>query len=121
MLFVDHRERQVVERHGLLHQRVRPDRQVDRAVGDPLDDARAVLAGDGARQERERDGRVRRRRRRRIEERTLPVVLRRGPRQIEERHGADPFEQGRHGSQVLTGEDLGRRHDRRPDALTGSR
>ena len=113
MLLVDHGERQVAERHALLDQRVRPDRQVDRAIGDPLHDARSILARDGAGQERVRDGRVGRGRRRGIQERSLTVVLRRGPRQIEERHGADPVQERRHGSQVLPGEDLGRRHDRR--------
>jgi hypothetical protein len=42
MLFVDHGEREIVERNAPLHERVRPDHQIDRAVLDPLrDTARA--------------------------------------------------------------------------------
>ena len=44
VLLVDDGERQVGERHALLDQRVRADHQVDRAVGDALQDALPVLA-----------------------------------------------------------------------------
>ena len=76
MLLVDDRERQVVERHALLHQRVGPDRQVDRTVGDPLHDARAVLPGDRPGQQRVRHRCLWRPGGRRIQQRGLSVVLR---------------------------------------------
>ena len=52
VLLVHDGQRQVGERHALLHQRVGPDHEVDAAVGDPLEDALPVLAGDGAGQHR---------------------------------------------------------------------
>ena len=44
VLFVDDRERQVVEGHALLHQRMGTDHEVDVARSDPLEDPDPVLA-----------------------------------------------------------------------------
>ena len=54
VLLVDHGEREIAERDTLLHERVRPDDEVDLARGDPLQDALPLLPGHGGGEEGER-------------------------------------------------------------------
>ena len=104
-----------MEGDGLLYERVRAHHQVDRPVGDALEDALSVLAGDRARQQG-------------VRERVLGGVgvglevqqarLRGRPRgpgagDLEVGPRADRLQERLHRTQVLAGEDLGRRHDGR--------
>jgi hypothetical protein len=113
VLLVDDGEREIGERHALLHERVRADQEIHRSGGDGCDDPGPVLAGHGPRQ---RCVRQRRSHLRiggvagAVEQRMLIVCARDGRRQ--ERSRADRIEQRSHRAHVLAGEDLGGRHDR---------
>jgi hypothetical protein len=51
VLLVDHDEAEAAEFHGILEERVRPDEHVDPPAGEGVEDLRARLALDAARQE----------------------------------------------------------------------
>ena len=121
VLLVDDGEGEVSEPHPLLDERVGADHQVDGPVGDRREDALARLPGDRARERRERDGLGRGfsllLRRHGAEQALLPFdrAAARSVRLLHARElaAADGLEEGAHRPQMLAGEHLSGRHDRR--------
>jgi hypothetical protein len=113
MLLVDHREREVRERHPFLHERVGPHDEVDVARRDAVPDLRAVLPGHRGREQRVRharrtfllleDG---------IEQRGLRAVGARPGRELQVRDRSRDAEERLDLAEMLPREHLGGRHDR---------
>ena len=115
MFLIDHRERQIGERHALLHEGVGTHHHIHVPRGEALQDARAVLPHDGGGEQGIRHRGLARvaRPRLRVEQRHLWVVgLLDGLREVEIANGAHPLEQAVDRTVVLGREHLGGRHDR---------